>query len=165
MIYQIQKRRSASWNCYLWLSLLLFTGSCASGPTAPSAEEAEKAIIEKETQALDNWSSGDPAGFALHAADDITYMDDIGASSELRGREAFLQYLTSLEGMIPPHQYKMEDPYVQAYGNVAILTFHYQAVDSAGQPGGAPWKATSVYNFRENDWYMVHANWSLVKEQ
>jgi ketosteroid isomerase-like protein len=135
--------------------------SCVTEVPGPTAEEAEKAVIEKETEALDNWSAGNPAGFAIHVADDITYMDDIGATNRMSGIEACNNYLSSLEGMIPPHDYEIVDPLVQVYGNVAILTFHYQG--SVDGQAGQPWKATSVYHYAEGDWKMVHANWSLVK--
>ena len=55
------------------------------------------------------------------------------------------------------------DPKVQVYGEVAILTLQYHATVD-GQPG-PPWKATSVYRMINDDWYAVHAHWSLVKEQ
>jgi ketosteroid isomerase-like protein len=142
-------------------SLALIFQSCVTEIPGPTAEEAEKAVIGKEKEALDNWSAGNPAGFAIHVADDITYMDDIGASNRMSGIEACNNYLASLEGMIPPHDYEIVNPLVQLYGNIAILTFQYHgSVD--GQPG-QPWKATSVYNYTDGDWKMVHANWSLIK--
>ncbi len=162
----VQKPRgnSSFLNWILMLSLMLIPVSCVTEPAGPSPEEAEKAVIEKETQSLDNWSAGNPAGFSVNAAEDITYFDDIGASTRLDGLEECKQYLTSLEGMIPPHNYEMLDTKVQSYGNVAILTFHYQASDTAGNKG-TPWKATSVYNLRDGEWKMVHAHWSLVKQE
>ena len=150
-------------NCILTLSVLLISTSCVTEPPGPTAEEAEKAVIEKETQALDEWSAGNPKGFAVNAADDITYFDDIAAHTRLDGIEEFKAYLASLDGMIPPHDYKMVDPKVQVYGNVAILTLRYHSTID-GEPG-PPWKATSVYHFRDSAWYAVHAHWSLVKEQ
>jgi ketosteroid isomerase-like protein len=158
------KRKSLFLNGALILSAMLIAASCVTKPAAPSPEEAEMAVMAKERQSLDNWSAGNAIGYAVNAADDITYLDDIGASTRLDGKEECDKYLTSLAGMISPHNYEMVDPKVQVYGNVAILTFHYQPSDSTGQPG-MPWKATTVYNFRDGDWYMVHANWSLVKNQ
>ena len=143
------------------LSVMLIFQSCVTEPAGPTAEEAEKAVIEKETEALDNWSAGNPKEFGVNAADDITYMDDIGAANRLSGLEACNEYFTSLDGMIPPHDYKIVDPKVQVYGNIAILTFQYHS--SVDGQAGQPWKATSVYHYMDGDWKMVHANWSLIK--
>ena len=27
-----------------------------------------------------------------------------------------------------------------------------------------PWKATSVYRYKDGDWLSVHENWSLIKQ-
>ena len=145
------------------LSFVLIIGSCTSEPDIPSEEETTKSVIAKEREALDQWSAGNPDDFSINMAEDVTYMDDIGAHSRLNGFEEVQSYLSSLDGMIPPHSYEMQNPRVQVYGNVAILTFWY--LGSVDGQAGAPWKATSVYYFADEDWKMVHANWSRVKEQ
>jgi ketosteroid isomerase-like protein len=99
-----------------------------------------------------------------NAADDITYFDDIGAHRRVDGIEAVRDYLASLEGEIPPHEYELLDPKVQIYGDTGVLTMRYQATMADGQPG-PPWKATSVYRRTAGEWRMVHAHWSLVKAQ
>ena len=125
-------------------------------------ENPESAILDQERRALDRWSQGDPLGYVDGGADDITYFDDIGAHRRVDGIDAVREYLASLEGEIPPHEYEMLDPKVQIYGDTGILTMRYQATMADGQPG-PPWKATSVYRRTAGEWRMVHANWSLVK--
>jgi ketosteroid isomerase-like protein len=71
-------------------------------------------------------------------------------------------YFSSLEGMIPEHNYELVDSKVQVYGDVAILTLQYHSFMPDGQKG-TPWKATSVYRYADGDWQVVHAHWSLVK--
>jgi ketosteroid isomerase-like protein len=71
-------------------------------------------------------------------------------------------YLKSLDGKIPPHNYTLEDFKVQVYDNIAIATLRYNS--SKDGESGIPWKATDVYRFTNGDWKLVHAHWSLVKE-
>jgi hypothetical protein len=146
----------------LLLIVLIFT-ACVKDQSAPKHENVEETILILEGEALDQWSSGNPLGFGVHFADDGSYMDDIGAQNRIVGAEATKEYLASLDGKIPPHEYEIVDPLVQVYGDVAILTFQYHSkIDTMSGP---PWKATSVYHFNDSTWQMVHANWSLVKTQ
>ncbi|UCG61744.1 MAG: nuclear transport factor 2 family protein [Candidatus Zixiibacteriota bacterium] len=143
--------------------ILLIFISCTAKQEVPGQEAVEQAILAMERQALDRWSAGDPVGFAENAADDITYYDDIAAQTRLDGLEELRSYLTSLEGQIPAHDYELLDTRVQVYGDIAISTLHYQPnVD--GEPGPL-WKATDVYRFSNGEWRMVHAHWSLVKQE
>lgn len=154
-----RKLQFLGWICIPTLLLI----SCTTEPPPPTAEEAEKAVIAKETEALDNWSAGNPAEFAVNGGDDLTYFDDIGASTRMDGIEECNAYFASLQGMVPPHDYTMEDVNVQVYGNVAILTFQYFGTIEGET--GPPWKATSVYNYRDGDWCMVHAHWSFKEPE
>jgi len=143
--------------------ILLIFISCTAKQEVPSQEAAEQAVLAMERQALDRWAAGDPMGFAEAAADDITYFDDITAQTRLDGLEEFRSYLTSLEGQIPAHTYELLDTKVQVYGNIAISTLHYQpSID--GEPGPL-WKATDVYRLSNGEWRVVHAHWSLVKQE
>jgi uncharacterized protein (TIGR02246 family) len=148
----------------LILPILLILISCDMKQKPLTAEEVEKIILAKERQALDRWAAGDPLGFLNNFTDDATYFDDIGAHNRLDGREAIKNYLESLKGKIPPHTYELVNPKLQVYGEVAILTMRYHGTSPDGQPG-PPWKATSIYRLIDNEWYVVHAHWSLVKEQ
>jgi ketosteroid isomerase-like protein len=139
---------------------LVVLGGCTSGT---SHRNAEQDIIALERSAADQWSQGNPFGYANNAADDVTWFDDIGAQSRIEGIAAFRKYLASLEGQIPPHTYEIVGPKVQVYDDIGILTFHWHGSTTDGKP--LPnWKVTSVYQHNGDTWHMVHANWSLVKE-
>ena len=147
----------------IFLSVFLIFTLCRMIQNPASKENIEETIISLERQALDKWSQGNPLGFAVNLADDATYFDDIGAHTRLDGAQEVKKYLESLVGKIPPHKYKLVDPKVQVYDNVAILTLRYHSmIDTVSGP---PWKATSVYRLKDDKWKMVHAHWSLVKEQ
>ena len=135
--------------------------ACRQAPAAP-AQSAEQAILSQERLALDQWSQGKPTGYLVVDADDVTYFDDIAASTRVDGLEEMRAYFTSLDGKIPPHRYEIFDPQVQLYGDVGVLTLHYQPYTLDGTPGQR-WKATSVYRLIGTEWRIVHAHWSHVK--
>jgi len=150
-------------NFILLMSLFLIFTSCRMKQNTPAQENIEQTILTLERQALDQWSQGNPLGYSDNIADDITYFDDIAAHTRLDGAQEFKNYLESLVGKIPPHNYEIVDPKVQVYGDIAILTLRYHTmIDTVP---GTPWKATSVYRLTDDGWHVVHAHWSLVKEQ
>ena len=136
--------------------------SCANSES--TQEEIEQTIITLEREALDEWSNGNPMGLPKNFAKDATYFDDIGAHNRLAGIEEITRYFQSLKGKIPSHTYEIADPKIQVYGDIAILTLRYNSRDEHNQPG-SPWKASSIYRLKDNKWQVVHANWSLVKEE
>jgi ketosteroid isomerase-like protein len=135
----------------------------ACQPGSPGQKGAEQAIVAQEHRALEQWAKGNPLGYLDIAADDVTYFDDIGAHSRVVGLGAMRTYLTSLKGRIPPHRYEILDPKVQLYGEIGILTLRYHAYGADAQPMSR-WKATSVYRLVDDQWRIVHAHWSLVKD-
>jgi hypothetical protein len=124
--------------------------------------DAAADIITQERAGLDQWSAGEPVGYAHSAAPDVTYFDDIGAATRIEGPEAWRGYLSTLE--IPPHEYELIDPRVQVYGDMGILTIHYHGLGPDGEVLSR-WKATSVYRHDGDVWCTVHAHWSLIKEE
>ncbi len=147
-------------NFILLLPILLIFTSCQKKQDIPAEENVEEVILAMEHQALDRWSAGDPAGYLGLFADDATCFDDIAAQTRYDGIEEIRQHIPM---EIPPHTYELGDPKVQVYGDTAILTFHYLSTFN-GEPG-TPWKATDVFRRTNGDWHIVHAHWSLVKEQ
>ena len=143
----------------LILPMLLF--SCTNEPDQPTADEAKTAIMEKIKSANDRWASGDPMGFLECVAQDIIWIDDLGAQIPLNGKEALGKYLENFKGQIPPHKHELLDPVFQFYGEIVIVNYRYQGTFD-GAPAD-PWKVTSVYRFIDGDWLSVHENWSLVK--
>jgi len=162
MYYPQLKENLIMQNFILLLSFLVISTSCDLKQNTPTGGNTEQTILAMERQGLDHWAQGDPLGMSDNFADDITYFDDIGAHTRLNGLEEMQNYLASLE--IPPHSYELVDPKVQIYGDIAILTLRYQSTSLDGEPD-PPWKATSVYRLIDSEWRVVHAHWSLVKEQ
>ena len=128
----------------------------------PPIANAEADILAQERLALDQWSAGNPQGYAHSATGDVTYFDDIAAATRIEGREAWLEYLGTLP--VPPHDDEILDPKVQVYGDIGILTQHYHGLGPDGEVLSR-WKATSVYRHVEGTWRTVHAHWSLIKDE
>jgi len=141
--------------------LASFLSACEPG--SPGQQEAEQAIVAQEHRALEQWAKGNPLGYLEIDADDVTYFDDIGAHSRVNGIGAMRTYLTSLRGKIPPHRYEILDPNVQLYGDIGILTLRYHAYGADDRPRSR-WKAISVYRRIDDQWRIVHAHWSLLKD-
>ena len=144
------------------LILPLFLVSCTNEPELPTVDEAKAAIMEKIKSANDKWASGDPMGFLECTAQDIIWIDDIGAQIPVSGHEALEKYLENFKGQVPPHKHELLDPVFQSYGDIVIVNYRYQGTFE-GEPAD-PWKITSVYRYKDGDWLSVHENWSQVKQ-
>jgi len=145
----------------LILILPMFLFSCTNEPEHPTSDEAKTAIMEKIKSACERWASGDPMGFLECVAQDIIWIDDLGAQIPINGKETLGKYLENFKGQIPPHKHELLDPVFQFYGEIVIVNYRYQGT-SDGAPDD-PWKTTSVYRYIDGDWLSVHENWSLVK--
>ena len=150
-------------NIILLLFILLIFISCKKKQTSYTKQEIERTILSLEQKALDLFSSGDPNGYIINFSNDATYFDDIEAFTRLDSLSEIKKYFTSLNGKVIPHSYKIIDPKVQIYGEIAILTLSYDAKTNDGNEL-PQWKATSVYRLIKGDWKVVHAHWSLIKD-
>ncbi len=112
--------------------------------------------------ANERWASGDPMGFVDCAAEDITWMDDLMAPVPIKGKEALTGYLEGFKEQIPPHKKELLNMEFQNYGDIVIVTYHYQGYFD--EVAGDPWKVTSVYRYADGDWLSVHENWTEVEK-
>lgn len=119
----------------------------------------EDAVFAQARKDLDRWASGDTAGYAQAAADDVTYFHNGPALPRIDGKKAFRDYLATLQGEIPVHTYELLDPKVQLYGSVGILTMCYRALSPDGAVVAVA-RGTTVYRASDGAWEMVHAHWS-----
>ena len=131
-----------------------------------SSIEIEQLILEKEKDALNSWAEGSVTGYTKYFDDEVTYIDDIGAHNRIDGLPAMRVYAAKLDsiGMISKHRYEIINPKVQVYQDIAIITLQYHPYKPDNTPG-TKWKATSVYRLIDNDWKVVHANWSMLKAE
>ncbi|MGB5666385.1 MAG: hypothetical protein WBM53_06040 [Maribacter sp.] len=136
------------------------------GELQKSSIEIEQLVMEKEKDALNSWAEGSVTGYTKHFDNEATYVDDIGAHDLIEGLPAIRAYAAKLDsmGMIHKHTYKIINPKVQLFQDIAIISLQYHPYKPDGTPG-TKWKATSVYALSDNDWKVVHANWSMLKKE
>ena len=141
---------------------LLVIGGCNSNTPNKNADEE---IIALERSALEKWSQSNTRGYVDISADDVTWFDFTpGKQLRIDGIEEFRNFVEPMGKEIPPHKYALANPKVQLYGNTAILTYHWNASTPDGQPIPS-WKATSVYNWKDGKWSMVHCHYSIVQAE
>jgi ketosteroid isomerase-like protein len=123
---------------------------------------AGQAVIAIEKAALDKWGHGDPGGLLEVYAPDITYFDE-ASKHRIDGHAAMVALYKSLIGVIQWKSWEMVDPKVQAYGDVAVLTYR---LNSEGTENGTPtsrhWNSTSVYVHGKGGWKMIHSHWGFT---
>ena len=141
---------------------LLFT-TCACESEIPTQEEAKTAVMEKIQAANAAWASGDPLVFLKNAAEDIVWIDDIGSSKRLVGRDALKPYLEEFKGKVPSHKHELFDFNFQFYGDIVIASYYYQGTIEGVK--ASPWKAVSIFKYSEGDWFSVHENWTENLEE
>jgi len=148
----------------IYLSLLIFIFSIKTYCQEKSSIKIEQLILEKEKDALNSWAQGSVTGYTKYFDNDATYIDDIGAHNRIDGLLAIRAYAAKLDSMgtISKHTYEIIKPKVQLYQDIGIITLQYHPYKLDGKPG-TKWKATSVYALVDNDWKVVHANWSMLK--
>ncbi len=137
------------------IPLLFITCTC---PEVPTQEEAKPAVMEKIQAANAAWASGETTGFLKNAAEDIVWIDDIGPSKRLVGRDALKSYLEGLKGVVPSHKHELFDFKFQFYGDIVIVSYYYQGIIEGVK--APPWKAVSIFKYSDGDWLSVHENWT-----
>lgn len=146
----------------IFMFLFGLLASCANQIKLPTPEEAKTEVWNKITAAGEKWSQGNTLGYVECAAQDIVWIDGLGAQKPIQGIEPLRTYLESFKGQVPKHEFKLSDQIFQVYDDVVIVTYRYQGIFD-GEPQ-TPWKITSVYRFADGDWWSEHENWSEVTE-
>ena len=126
------------------------------------AQSAEELIINKERAALDRWKTGDTFGFIEIASEDITYFDP-GLEKRITGKKEFHEHLASFNGTFSFPGYELQNPQVQLYGDIGILTFNFVGFSEDGKED--KWNTTEVYRHTEGDWKIVSSHWSHTKPE
>jgi ketosteroid isomerase-like protein len=82
------------------------------------------------------------------------------------GLEQYSQYLEKLKGKIFYDGSEFMRPKIAIHGDVAVLTFNYQASTRASDGAVkryAPWNTTEVYARLDGAWKIIHTHWSYVE--
>lgn len=121
-----------------------------------SIDSIKSIILAKENATLNRWYNGDPMGFIDNSWDDVTYFDP-SLRNRLDSINAFRELLTPIIGKVHVASHQFDKPEVKVIGDIAILTF--TDVFTIGDTTKR-WHATEIYQFRENDWKLIHSHWT-----
>lgn len=128
--------------------------------SVPSGKEDVKAaIIALEKQALELWNSGNPDGFIELSSDDVIYVDP-AFEHKIEGKKALEEYYNTIRGKVKIDLYRMIDPVVRLFSDMAVLMYDYEA-----HRDGQIFKmhCTEVYQSdSSNRWKIIHTHWSFV---
>ncbi len=117
-------------------------------------------IIKLETEALEQWNSGNPSGFLELSAEDVVYFDPM-QERRLNGYKELETLYEGLRGKAKVERYEMLNPLVQGVENMAVLTFN---LNSYSGDSVWKWNCTEVYRCEaDGTWKIIHTHWSLVK--
>lgn len=125
-----------------------------------SGAQTEKEVLATERAALDGWLKGD-AGPMLSAADPDITLFHVMTEKRLDGVAAVKDLYAGYGGRPLYDSYRIENPKVQAAGDMAVLT--YQLVT---RNGDAPrtWNATQVYQRKNARWRVIHTHFSATAQ-
>ena len=123
-----------------------------------SAAPTERELIAMERASMDGWLKGD-SGPMLSAADQDITLFHIMTQQRLDGVEAVKALYAPYAGRPLFDSYRIENPKVQAGGDMAILSYQL-----ATQNGGVTrrWNATEVYQKKRAGWRVIHSHFSTT---
>ena len=124
-------------------------------------ENAQETILALERAALERWSKTDPFGYLKFYADDVVYFDHL-TETRLDGIAAVKDHFRQFEGKVNVPRSEMPNPKVQLYGNIAVLTYNWHTFSSDGKLTSR-WNATKVYRCSDDQWKVIHGNWSKAQ--
>lgn len=116
-------------------------------------------LIALESASLERWGNGDPSGFLEICAPDIVYFDPY-QEMRIDGLEDLTEFYKSIWGQVYFDRFELLNPYVQADGKLAVLTFNY--VSYTGDRT-TRWNCTEVYRLDEVGWRIIQTHWSYTR--
>jgi hypothetical protein len=141
------------------MKLILSALLLAAAALPAAAEDVSATIIGMERDALTRSDKGDVTPFLQISAPDVVYQDP-ALDKPIRGLEALTAYYKTFPTGGTSHG-EMSNAVVQAYGDVAVLSFHY--VVHQENKVVREWNCTEVYRKTDSNWRIVNTHWSLTK--
>jgi ketosteroid isomerase-like protein len=144
--------------------MMVCAAAAAFGGTllaADSEAEIARKLVALERQAMDGWVKGNPDP-DLATLDPSFTLFHPPSDKRLDGLAAVKEFYEKYRGMSVFDSYEIVDPKVQASGDIAVLTFHF---DCQSRMGASRYFATQVWQQKKEGWKMIHAQWSKVRTQ
>lgn len=123
-----------------------------------SAAQTERELIAMERTSMDGWLKGD-SGPMLAASDADITLFHVMTDRRLEGTAAVKDLYAPYAGRPLYDSYQIENPKVQAGGDMAILS--YQLVTHNGDLT-RKWNATEVYQKKKAGWRVIHSHFSAT---
>lgn len=123
-----------------------------------SSTQTERELLAIERASMDGWAKGD-SGPMLAAADPDITLFHVMTHERVEGIAAVKALYAPYEGRPLYDSYKIDNPKVQAGGDMAILT--YQLVTRNGDTSRI-YNASEVYQRKNADWKAIHTHFSAV---
>lgn len=121
--------------------------------------EIAREIIELEQAALERWGNGDPDGFLEISDAEVAYFDPF-LERRVDGVEALRRWYESVRGKKLYDRFELINPRVQAFGELAVLTFNF--VSQLGDKQER-WNCTEVYRRTGAGWRIIQTHWSFTQ--
>jgi hypothetical protein len=124
-------------------------------------------LMALEAAAMHRWRCGDVWGFIEISDPSVTYFDT-GTPRRIDGLEALSAEYATRNGKIFYDASEFIDPQLQICGSAAVL--FYRFFSTVLKPDGTiasrlPWNCTEVYGRINDQWKIVHTQWSFIKGQ
>jgi len=121
-----------------------------------SSAQTGREVLAMERASMDGWLKGD-SGPMLAAADPEITLFHVMTERRVEGIAAAKELYAPYEGRPLYDSYKIDDPKVQAGGDMAVLT--YRLVTRNGDTSRT-WNATEVYRRGKTGWKAIHTHFS-----
>jgi ketosteroid isomerase-like protein len=123
-------------------------------------------ILARERAALDRWNSGDIEGLLEYYSEDVTYFDPL-VETRIDGRTKVAAYFREFfAGKINIPRCELLNPQVIVSDDLAVLTYNllnYVRGADGAENAGTRWNSTQVYRRINDQWHVVHVNWSFTR--
>ncbi len=122
-------------------------------------------LLALEDAAMERWRRGDPWGFWELSAPEVTYFDP-ETDGRVDGTDGLRGLYAAVEGKVLYDVSEYIAPKVQAFGEVAVLSYQYRSASfqddgSVGQD--TRWNTTEVFARIDGRWRIVHTHWSYAR--
>lgn len=125
-------------------------------------------ILALELAINDRWNKGDVNGALEMYSEDVSYFDPM-TETRLDGRKVVEAYFRQFfEGKLNILRNEFPNPQVIVSDSGDFAVLHYNLINivpdgQGGEKQGTPWNSTQVYRLIDDQWRVVHVNWSFTR--
>lgn len=133
-----------------------------------NANKIAETIIAKEHAINDRWNCGDVDGALEEYSNEVTYFDPL-TERRLEGRkevEAYFRQFFEGKLNIVRNEFGPPQVIVADGGDLAVVNYNlnnFVAGPNGEEQPGSRWNSTQVYRLIDDDWKIVHVNWSFTQ--